>query len=258
MNRIEQTLAHASHSKLATYFVAGDPDFDTSLTLLRGLATAGADLIELGLPFSDPVADGPAIQAAQIRARAAGQTVARTLELVRRLRETDAATPLVLMGYVNPVMQYDAARFMRDAAQAGADGLILVDLPLEYAAPWRKMGQASGLHLIAMSAPTTDSARLQSLADVATGFIYHVTVAGTTGAAACVPEVVAHDLARLRAHTPLPVAAGFGIRAPAQVGALAGVADLIVVGSSLVETLAAEGVEAVLAKVAGLRAAIPA
>ncbi|MBS1210501.1 MAG: trpA2 [Proteobacteria bacterium] len=252
MKRIEHTLARlrtAGRSGLVTYFTAGDPDFDTSLTLLRGLAAAGADLIELGLPFSDPVADGPVIQAAHIRARAAGQTVALTLDLVHALRNTDAITPVVLMGYLNPVLQYGIERFMQDAAHSGVDGLILVDLPIEHIAPYDAAARAAGLHLIRMSAPTSDDARLAQILVGAGGFVYHVSVNGTTGAGAATPEDVAQAVERVHRHTVLPVAAGFGIREAAQVKALAGRCELIVVGSALVARLADQGVAAALAQV---------
>lgn len=259
MNRIDQTLARLKtegRSGLATYFTAGDPDFATSLKLLRGLAEAGADLIELGLPFSDPVADGPTIQAAHIRARAAGQTAARTLALVAALRETDPTTPLVLMGYLNPVMQYGIERFMNDAAEAGVDGLLLVDLPVEHASPYEDAAKTAGLHLIRMTAPTSDDARLAEVLKDARGFIYHVTLTGTTGAASATAADVETAIARLRRHSPLPIAAGFGIRTPEQVRELAGTAELIVVGSRLVEVLAEQGVAAALEEVGILGAAL--
>ncbi|WP_018604973.1 tryptophan synthase subunit alpha [Uliginosibacterium gangwonense] len=259
MNRIDHTLARLRQrprSALVSYFTAGDPDFATSLRLLQGLGAAGADLIELGLPFSDPVADGPAIQAAHIRARAAGQTAARTLELVQALRQSDAQTPVILMGYLNPVMQYGAAGFMQDAARAGVDGLILVDLPVEHMAPYHQLAQEAGLHLIRMTAPTSDDVRLEKVLQGATGFVYHVTLTGTTGAASCTAAQVETALAQVRRHTTLPLAAGFGIRTPVQVRELAGVAELIVVGSRLVEVLAAQGVEAALAEVQALAAAL--
>lgn len=259
MNRIDQTLARLhreARSGLVTYFTAGDPDYASSLAMLRGLAAAGADLIELGLPFSDPVADGPTIQAAHIRARAAGQTAAHTLALVAALRETDATTPVVLMGYLNPVMQYGIEGFMTDAAAAGVDGLILVDLPIEHAPPYEDAARTAGLHLIRMTAPTSDDKRLAEVLKDARGFIYHVTLTGTTGAASATVADVETALARLRRHSRLPVAAGFGIRSAAQVRELAGKAELIVVGSSLVEVLAHAGVAATLREVQGLAAAL--
>jgi tryptophan synthase alpha chain len=252
MNRLDTTLARlrtAGRSGLACYFTAGDPDFPTSLELLRSLAAAGADLIELGLPFSDPVADGPAIQAAHLRARAAGQTAERTLALVAELRQTDPATPVVLMGYLNPVMQYGCERFMADAARLGVDGLLLVDLPIEHAAPYKETASAAGLHLISMTAPTSDDARLDRVLHGASGFVYHVALNGTTGARRCAPDDVAPTVARLRRHTALPIAVGFGIRDAGQVRALAGIADILVVGSQLVDTLAQRGTATALDEV---------
>lgn len=249
MNRLDTTLARlltAGRSGLACYFTASDPDFPTSLELLRGLAAAGADLIELGLPFSDPVADGQAIQAAHLRARAAGQTAERTLALVEALRQTDAVTPVVLMGYLNPVMQYGSERFMADAARLGVDGLLIVDLPVEHAAPYKEAASAAGLHLISMTAPTSDDARLDRVLHDAGGFVYHVALNGTTGDRRCAPDDVSQAIARLRRHTALPIAVGFGIRDAEQVRALAGIADILVVGSQLVDTLAQRGTAAAL------------
>jgi tryptophan synthase alpha chain len=252
MNRLDTTLSRlraARKSGLVCYFTAGDPDYAASLSLLQGLAGAGADIIELGLPFSDPVADGPVIQAAHLRARAAGQTTARTLEMVQALRQTDADTPVVLMGYLNPVMQYGMERFMGDAAVAGVDALLLVDLPVEHAQAARAAARAAGLHLISMTAPTSDDARLKQVLADARGFVYHVTLNGTTGVQQCTAKAVDQAVTRLRAQTTLPLAVGFGIREAAQVRALACVADLIVIGSKLVETLAAQGREAALREV---------
>lgn len=259
MNRLDTRLAELGRqqrSALVCYFTAGDPDFDACLDLLGGLADAGADVIELGMPFSDPVADGPVIQAAHLRALAAGQTVARTLAMVGRLRERDASTPLVLMGYLNPVMQYGAERFFADAAAAGVDALLLVDLPLEHEASYRALARGAGLHLIRMTAPTSDDARLAALLDNVDGFVYHVTLNGTTGAAAGSSDQVVDAVARVRRHTRLPVAAGFGIRSPEQVRALAGKVELIVVGSRLVEALADGGAPAALAAVRQLAGAL--
>ncbi|WP_417069293.1 tryptophan synthase subunit alpha [Niveibacterium terrae] len=241
-------LESEGRSGLACYFTAGDPDFSSCLALLRGLCAAGADLIELGLPFSDPVADGEVIQAAHRRALASGQTVARTLRLVQALRETDATTPVVLMGYLNPVFQYGES-FFAEAAAAGADGLILVDLPPEHAEPWSRAADAAGLALIRMSAPTSSDERLMTILPGAKGFLYHVSLNGTTGAASCAPEEVGKALARIRAQSPQPIAVGFGIRSAEQVKALNGVAEIIVVGSHLVAKLAKEGNAAALAEV---------
>lgn len=248
MNRLDTKLAQLrqeSRCGLVCYFTAGDPDFATSLNLLSGLATAGADVIELGMPFSDPVADGPVIQSAHLRALAAGQTVSRTLELVREVRKLDAATPIMLMGYLNPVMQY-GEHFMHDAAEAGVDGLILVDLPVEHATPYRTAADTVGLHLIRITAPTSDDARLAQVLQDASGFVYHVTLNGTTGANDCVPVDTGLALSRLRQHTDLPIAAGFGIRSTEQIQALASQADLVVIGSKLVETLEKKGMASTL------------
>jgi tryptophan synthase alpha chain len=258
MNRLDVTLARLraeQRSALATYFTAGDPDFERCLQLLRGLGAAGADVIELGLPFSDPVADGSVIQGAHLRALAGGQTAARTLELVARLRETDATTPVVLMGYFNPVLQYGPERFLRDAAQAGVDALLLVDLTVEHAAPYVGAAREAGVHLIRMTAPTSDEARLRTVLADASGFVYHVSLNGTTGAAGAAPDADA-ALARVRRFTDLPLALGFGIRDEAQIRALAGTVELIVVGSRLVEMLASDGVDATLAQVSAFARAL--
>lgn len=252
MNRIDRTMTRLrdeGRSGLACYFMAGDPDFANSLTLLRGLADAGADLIELGFPFSDPVADGVVIQSAHLRARAAGQTLSRTLALVAALRESDPVTPLVLMGYLNPVMQYGLAAFMADAARAGVDGLLLVDLPAEHIEPYRHLAQASYLHLIVQTAPTSDDERLRRILPAASGFVYHVALTGTTGAAACRPDEALAQLHRVRAQTDLPLAIGFGIRTTEQARALAAHAELIVLGSVLVDAQAQGGTAAALAQV---------
>jgi tryptophan synthase alpha chain len=259
MNRIETMFAELQEkgrSGLACYFTAGDPSYAQSLELLQQLGKNGADLIELGLPFSDPVADGPVIQAAHLRARAAGQTVARTLALVAALRDSDTTTPVVLMGYLNPLMQYGIEEFMRAAARAGVDGLLLVDLPFEHAAMVAVSAQAEGIRLIRMTAPTSDDSRLEALLAQAEGFVYHVALTGTTGAAQGVFEEIAASLARVRRHTGLPLAVGFGIRTPAQAAELAANAELVVVGSALVETFATQGMAAALQQVRDLHAAV--
>jgi tryptophan synthase alpha chain len=259
MSRIEKMFAglqEKGRSGLACYFTAGDPSYAQCLELLQQLGKNGADLIELGLPFSDPVADGPVIQAAHLRARAAGQTVARTLALVAALRESDTSTPVVLMGYLNPLMQYGIEEFMRAAAQAGVDGLLLVDLPFEHVAMVAVPAQAEGIRLIRMTAPTSDDSRLDVLLAQAEGFVYHVALTGTTGAAQGVFSAIATDLVRVRRHTGLPLAVGFGIRTPAQAAELAANAELVVVGSALVETFATQGMAAALQQVRDLHAAV--
>lgn len=246
LNARLKLLQDQNRSGLACYFTAGDPDFGTCLTLLAGLGAAGADLIELGIPFGDPVADGPAIQNAHLRARSAGQTAEKTLVLVAALRKTDARTPVVLMGYLNPIMQYGAARFMEDAVAAGVDALLLVDLPVEHASTYRELARDAGLELVAMTAPTSNDERLRKVLCDARGFVYHVALNGTTGAGLCSPEDVGSAIARIRRYTRLPIAAGFGIRDPNQARALAKHADIVVVGSQLVETLAHSGIEATI------------
>lgn len=259
MNRLDRmfaTLRQSGRSGLACYFTAGDPSFADSLDLLRQLGAAGADLIELGLPFSDPVADGPVIQEAHLRARTGGQTVARTLTLVRELRSSDSDTPVVLMGYINPLLRYGIEAFMAAAASAGADALLLVDLPFEHALPVAAAARAQGIALVRMTAPTSDDGRLEALLAGANGFVYHVALTGITGSVQGLPEEVVADLARVRRRTDLPLAVGFGIRTPAQAAAMAGAAELVVVGSALVETLAARGTAAALQEVRELRAVL--
>lgn len=259
MNRLEsrlQALRASGSTGLVTYFTAGDPDFASSLALLSQLGAAGADIIELGMPFSDPVADGPVIQQAHLRALAAGQDQIRTLELVTALRQQDNQTPVVLMGYLNPLLQFGVARFMAQAAQAGVDGLLLVDLPVEHAASYREAARAHGILLIAMTAPGSDEARLQRVLADAAGFVYHVSINGITGATGKTAAELAPMVDRIRRHTPLPVALGFGIREVAQLAALRHSADLLVVGSALVAMLAESGAEAVLARVSQMAAVL--
>lgn len=223
---------------LVTFVTAGDPDLATSAQVVRALGQAGADVIELGVPFTDPMADGPAIQAGNLRALAAGTTLARVLDLVRDVRTTDSATPLILMGYFNPVLAYGVDRFAADAAAAGVDGLIIVDLPPEEDAELRPALAAHGLHLVRLATPTTDDVRLPRVLDGASGFLYYVSVAGVTGTASAEDASVAAAVARLKAATDLPVAVGFGIRTPAQAAAVARHADGVVVGSAIVSLIA--------------------
>lgn len=237
-SRIESTLARLhgeGRTGLIVYLCAGDPDFDTSLALLD--AAGEADMVEIGLPFSDPVADGPVLQEAHMRALAGGQTVVKTLQLLRawRLRRSD--TPAILMGYLNPVLAYGAERFMRDAADAGADALILVDLPHEHAYALRQEARATGLSLIQMVAQTSDEARRAKILAQAEGFVYQVMLNGTTGARQVQPDLQMRALSELRAGTALPIAAGFGIQTPQQAQALVPVADFVIVGSALVQAI---------------------
>jgi len=259
MTRLDQTLSalrQSGRSGLVTYFAAGDPDPGACLELLRGLRAAGADVIELGMPFSDPVADGPVLQQANVRALAGGQTLKRTLALAREFRDTDAQTPVVLMGYLNPILRHGVDIFIQDAATAGVDGLIIIDLPVEHADDIGQEARARGLHLIRMSAPTSEDARLAGLLRDASGFVYHIMLAGTTGADLPDERRIAQDLDRLRSHTRLPVAAGFGVRSPDEARLVARHADLVVVGSRLAQVLAEQGVAGALDEVRGLAAAL--
>jgi len=223
---------------LVTYLSCGDPDAETFARILAGLPKAGADLIEVGVPFSDPMADGPAIQAAGLRALNAGMTLAKTLAIVRDFRRGDAETPIVLMGYYNPIYRYGAERFCADAKAAGVDGLITVDLPPEEDEELHAPARAAGIDLVSLTAPTSDDKRLPVVLRRATGFVYHVSIAGITGTKSADISDVASAVARIRRHTPLPVAVGFGIKTPEQAAAVARVADAAVVGTALVQRVA--------------------
>ncbi len=223
---------------LVTFITAGDPDAATSLEILKGLPAAGADLIELGMPFTDPMADGPAIQASSLRALKSGANMNKTLDLVRRFRATDDATPIVLMGYYNPIYVYGVPRFIADALAAGVDGLIVVDLPPEEDDELCIPALDAGLHFIRLATPTTDEKRLPAVLAHTSGFIYYVSITGITGSASADDAAVAAAVARLRAKTALPVAVGFGIKTPAQAANVARIADAAVVGSALVQTIA--------------------
>jgi len=223
---------------LVTFLTAGDPDQAASQALLDGLPAAGADIIELGMPFTDPMADGPAIQAASLRALQAGQTVPKTLYMVRAFRRHDDATPIVLMGYFNPIHSYGRDRFLADAVEAGVDGLIIVDLPPEEDDELCLPALEAGLAFIRLATPTTDEKRLPKVLANTSGFVYYVSIAGITGTAAPDPARVAKAVERIKAHTPLPVAVGFGVKTPEQAGEIAGAADAVVVGSALVSAVA--------------------
>jgi tryptophan synthase alpha chain len=241
VSRIERRFAalrEEGRAGLVTYLTAGDPDPDTSVRLFAGLAAAGADLIEIGMPFSDPMADGPAIQEAGQRSLKQGMNLRRTLALVHELRRADDATPIVLMGYYNPVYRYGSEAFARDAASVGVDGVIVVDLPPEEDAELTGPARSAGLDLIRLAAPTSDEQRLPRIVEHASGFLYYVAIAGITGTRSADFAAVAAAVARLRRFTQLPVAVGFGIRTPAQAAAVARAADAAVVGSSLVQRLA--------------------
>lgn len=240
--RIEARFAALRKERRAAfipYIMSADPDFDTSLALMKGLPQAGADLIELGMMFSDPMADGPAIQEAGLRARAAGVTVAKTLEMVHAFRSDDDATPIVLMGYYNPIYIYGVERFLADARAAGVDGLIVVDLPPEEDDELCIPALAAGMHFIRLATPTTDDRRLPAVLANTSGFVYYVAVAGITGTKSAAATEIHAAVERLKRHTDLPVAVGFGIRTPEAAGEVAEVADAAVVGSAIVQTIAA-------------------
>ncbi len=231
---------------LITFITAGDPTPEISLEILKALPGAGADVIELGVAFTDPMADGPAIQRANLRALKAGITLAKTLDLVRRFRQTDSDTPIVLMGYFNPIHSYGVDRFLADATEAGVDGLIAVDVPPEEDDVLCLPTLKSGLSFIRLATPTTDDQRLPQVLQNTSGFLYYVSMAGITGVGAPKASVVEAQLNRIRAHTDLPLAVGFGIRTLEQAQAIAAIADAAVVGSALVDTIAeaaAQGAE---------------
>ena len=222
---------------LVTFLTAGDPDPETSLALVQALPAAGADVIELGMPFTDPMADGPAIQMSSQRALKAGQTLKKTLELVRAFRGSDDATPLVLMGYYNPIYVYGVDRFLRDAKSAGVDGLIIVDLPPEEDEELCLPALKAGLNFIRLATPTTDDKRLPAVLANTSGFVYYVSITGITGAATPDAGKVAAAVTRIKRHTKLPVAVGFGVRTAEQAAGIASGADGVVVGSALVSVL---------------------
>jgi tryptophan synthase alpha chain len=233
------SLRKEGRAGLVTFITAGDPDYDTSLAIVRALPKAGADLIELGVPFTDPMADGPAIQAAGLRALKAGQTLKKTLRLVRAIRETDQATPIVLMGYYNPIYVYGVDKFLTDAIAAGVDGLIVVDLPPEEDAELCLPALKAGLAFIRLATPTTDDVRLPTVLKNTSGCVYNVSITGITGAAKPDNSKVATAVARIKRHTKLPIAVGFGVRAADQARVIAESADAVVVGSALVDSLRA-------------------
>jgi tryptophan synthase alpha chain len=240
MSRILAKFAELKKSRRAAFvpFVtAGDPDFETSFEIIRKLPGVGADVIEIGIPFSDPMADGPINQASYLRALKAGMTLARLLDLVRRFRKTDASTPLVLMGAYNPIHAFGTARFARDAAEAGVDGLLIVDLPAEEDDVLRVPAASHGLDIIRFLAPTTDDARLKVVLNGATGYLYYASIAGITGTKSYAEADVRSALRRIKRATNLPCVVGFGIRTPEQAGDIARIADGAVVGSAIVARL---------------------
>ena len=241
MSRLQTRFAELkeqNRAALVTFVTAGDPDYATSLAILKGLPAAGADVIELGMPFTDPMADGPAIQLANIRALSGHQNLAKTLQMVREFREGNSDTPLVLMGYFNPIHKYGVSQFIADAKAAGVDGLIVVDMPPEHNGELCDPAQAAGIDFIRLTTPTTDDVRLPTVLNGSSGFVYYVSVAGVTGAGAATLEHVEEAVARLRRHTDLPISIGFGIRTPEQAAAIARLADGVVVGSALIDHIA--------------------
>jgi tryptophan synthase alpha chain len=269
VGRIAAKFAELKQQKrgaLIPFLEAWDPDHATSMALLRGMPEAGADLIEIGMPFTDPMADGPIIQAAGKRGLAAGVKVAHVLTMVRDFRQNDDQTPIVLMGYLNPILSYGPERFCTDAAAAGVDGLIIVDLPTEEADLLLPYSNANGLDFIRLIAPTTDDKRLPHVLNGSSGFVYYVSITGITGTTSATAEHLQTAIPRIRRATDLPIAIGFGVRTPKQAATAAGVADAAVVASALIETLEANldpdgkarpgAVEKVLDQVRGLASSV--
>ena len=240
MSRIDakfEALSAQDRTAFVAYVMAGDPDYDTALEIIKGMPAAGVDIIELGLPFTDPMADGPTIQLAGQRALEAGMTLERTLEMARAFREGDDVTPLVLMGYYNPIFSRGVDRFLEDAKAAGIDGLIVVDLPPEEDTELCLPAQAAGLNFIRLATPTTDDRRLPRVLQNTSGFVYYVSITGITGAAEAQAGDVGPEVARIKAATDLPIVVGFGIKTPEHARAIADVADGVVVGSAIVERI---------------------
>lgn len=237
MGRIASTFAKLkkNHDKaLVTFITAGDPDLATTERLIHTLERSGADVIELGVPFSDPMADGPTIQKASERALAAGTTLPQILAMVKSVRRT-SQIPIVLMGYYNPLFLYDTRRFIVDAVEAGVDGVLIVDLPPEEAGAFRKEASAAGLDVIFLLTPTSDDERLAKVARLGSGFVYYVSVTGVTGARTTIAETVFTDMAKIRERVKFPLVVGFGVSDPVQAGRLAAVSDGVVVGSAIVK-----------------------
>jgi tryptophan synthase alpha chain len=230
-------LKRAGRAAFVPFVTAGDPNLETSEAILAALPGAGSDLIELGMPFSDPMADGPAVQASSLRALQSGQDMHKTLELVRRFRKTDSKTPLVLMGYYNPIHHYGTAKFARDAASAGVDGLIVVDLPPEEDEVLRTPANAQAIDIVRLATPTTNDARLGRVLNGASGYLYYVSVAGVTGTKSFDEAEVRTAVARIKKASDLPVAVGFGIKTPEQAAQIARIADGAVVGSAIVSRI---------------------
>jgi len=238
--RIEQRFADVKNegrAALVTFVMSGDPDYETSMAIIKALPKAGADVIELGMPFTDPMADGPAIQAAGVRALKAGQTLKKTLAMVRDFRKGEPATPIVLMGYYNPIYIYGVDKFLVDAKEAGVDGLIVVDLPPEEDEELCLPALKAGLNFIRLATPTTDEKRLPTVLNNTSGFVYYVSITGITGSAAPDAGKVSAAVERIKTHTRLPVAVGFGVKNAESARAIAAGADGVVVGSALIDAL---------------------
>ena len=231
-------LKEENRPALVTYFMGGDPDYETSLSIMKALPAAGSDVIELGMPFSDPMADGPAIQAAGLRALKGGQTLAKTLQMARDFREDDDDTPIVMMGYYNPIYIYGVDRFLSDAKEAGIDGLIIVDLPPEMDQELCVPAIKAGLNFIRLATPTTDEERLPKVLENTSGFVYYVSMTGVTGSALPDTNNVSAAVSRIKEHTDLPICVGFGVKTARQAKAIGEAADGVVVGSAIVATIA--------------------
>lgn len=237
MSRIEKTFAALNRPALVTFIMGGDPDYDTSLEMLKTLPNAGADIIELGMPFTDPMADGPVIDLAGQRALKSGQDMHKTLQMVRDFRSDNTETPIVLMGYFNPILQYGIENFAKDAKDAGVDGLIIVDLPPEEADETLKSAKEKGLDIIRLLTPTTDEERLPKILNGASGFLYYVSITGVTGAASADLSKIKPHIDQIKSKTDLPIAIGFGIKTPEDVKQFSEISDAVVVGSALVKTI---------------------
>lgn len=237
MSRIQTTFAALNRPALVTFITAGDPDYDRSFTALKALANGGADIIELGMPFTDPMADGPAIQLASQRALESGATMQTTLKMVRDFREIDANTPIVLMGYYNPVLQYGLENFAKDASEAGVDGLIIVDVPPEESNDLTTALKAHNIDFIRLITPTSDEKRLPKLLKDASGFLYYVSITGVTGTAQADEAAVAKHINFVKSQTGLPIAIGFGIKTADDVARFAKIGDAVVVGSAIVNNV---------------------
>ncbi|MGE0503283.1 MAG: tryptophan synthase subunit alpha [Rhizobiaceae bacterium] len=262
IDRRFEALRAEGRPALVTYFMGGDPDYDTSLAIMKALPKAGADVIELGMPFSDPMADGPAIQAAGLRALKAGQTLEKTIGMARAFRSDDPDTPIVMMGYYNPIYIYGVERFLADAVDAGIDGLIVVDLPPEMDEELCLPAVRAGINFIRLATPTTDDKRLPKVLENTSGFVYYVSMTGITGSALPDTSKVASAVKRIKGHTALPVCVGFGVKTAEQARAIGASADGVVVGTAIVNAVAnvlgpggektADPAEAVATLVSGL------